>query len=522
MQRISPSKPIERDNKNRRSPDAFAERLLREVEGRIPYLEESRAYLENAPLRRQDEIMENEAADFSGISQLREMSRNPYARLIRSSTTDKLGIRGFRTAEARGESGDKLAEEIFNRDDMGVNAQEAMDLACGYRNAYLHVDPFTKRQSILPPTNAAVISDASGEPAVGLFVAYNRLLDKEVLTLYMREVNDDTGTVEGPVHRYVATRDQEEDYGSYPSSKPMFNDLRVTTRDTEVPLDSSFGQRWVWWKMDKVTTTERVPITPLRNKDGKSEFEDFTDIIDRINHMIFQRVVIATLQGFRQRAVKGKLPKTDENGKNIDYDELFQAGPGTLWTLPDGVELWESAPPDFTSILAAVKDDTRDLGSQSYTPMDHLSDSANQSAEGAISRKESHLAKIEDRRKRFGSRWKRHLSILLEVNGEEKRADESSMEVIWQPLQMESLNQRVQAFASLRASGVAYKTALREAMAFTPTEIRQAVQESNAEKLLALTKPADAATPLQKQSFGVAGDDNGGGNANGGGNGRED
>ena len=39
----------------------------------------------------------------------------------------------------------------------------------------------------------------------------------------------------------------------------------------------------------------------------QNEFEDHFSIIDRINHMTLQRTVIATMQAFRQRGVKGNF-----------------------------------------------------------------------------------------------------------------------------------------------------------------------------------------------------------------------
>ena len=43
---------------------------------------------------------------------------------------------------------------------------------------------------------------------------------------------------------------------------------------------------------------------------------------------MLQRMTIATIQAFKQRAFKG-LPKTDpDTGEEIDYDSIFTADPG--------------------------------------------------------------------------------------------------------------------------------------------------------------------------------------------------
>jgi hypothetical protein len=77
-----------------------------------------------------------------------------------------------------------------------------------------------------------------------------------------------------------------------------------------------------------------VPVVPFVNEDGMAEFEPFIPQIDRINQQILQRMTIATIQAFKQRAFKG-LPKTDpDTGEVIDYDSIFVADPGAVWNIP--------------------------------------------------------------------------------------------------------------------------------------------------------------------------------------------
>lgn len=493
------------------SPDYMANEFFEELKDRITSISEFRAYLENAPLGNvHDEVLSDQ--EFPGIAQLRDMSKNNYAKLIVSATTDRLGIDGFRTASADDEYGDTEAAKYFEQDDMGTGAQEAMSLACGYRTSYLYVDPITKRQRVIPPTNGAIAYDVSGEVVSAVVMFRDRVLKRDVMHLFMRDIDDNSGEATGKPALYVATREVEP---SRVKLRSRFDTLKVTRKDSEIPLDGNIGSNWVWWKNVSVDI-ERIPVTGLKDKDGENEFESHSDVIDRLNHMIFQRVIIATMQSFRQRAVKGDFPEKDKNGEVIDYDEMFGTGPGALWMLPSNTEMWESTPPQFQDILSSVKDDTRDLASATYTPMSYFSDSANNSAEGAMLQRENYISKIADRRRRFGSRWKRHMSILFEVMGDKERSDETQIEPIWQPLQVESLNQRVQAFSTLVGSGVALKTAMRDALGFSPKQIKRAESEAMMQSFLqpALAPPSN--TPLERRQFG-AGGDNGGGTANGGG-----
>jgi hypothetical protein len=65
-----------------------------------------------------------------------------------------------------------------------------------------------------------------------------------------------------------------------------------------------------------------VPVVRFRNRRGVGEFESHIDLLGRINHQILQRMVIATMQAFRQRAIKN-APAEDEHGNEIDYDKLL-------------------------------------------------------------------------------------------------------------------------------------------------------------------------------------------------------
>lgn len=468
--------------------------LVNEILGREEELREQQAHIENFPLG--NEFEPTDETRFNGMEQLRDISRNNYARVVVDAVSSKCGVEGFRSGVDADEEGDAKIKELFDRDDMGFAMQDAVDLACTYRKAYLLVDPVSGHQKVISPNNAAVMMDAANEPVAAIVLTRDRALRRDTLRVYMRKVNQDTGLAEGRLYGFLAVREHGE---SGPFGEKT--GLKISGNDYEVPLTYSNLNDWTWWKSLDKLKTERVPVTVLKNKDNKSEFEDATDIISRINHMIWQRVIIATMQAFRQRAVKGNFRKTDDAGREIDYSKLFEPGPGSLWQLPEGAEMWESSTTDTQQFLSAVKDDEKALGAQTKTPMNHFSDSVNNSAEGAASQKEAYYDKIEDRRKRFGSRLRRHTSVLLEVNGEAERSKIEDLEVIWTPIESLSLTERTAAYASLRGNGLSTKTALREGMKMTPTQIQQALEEKTEDLLdQAVASAISGETPLAKSA----------------------
>lgn len=489
---ITPGAPVSSEE-DAATPDLLMSDLLQEILERYNDIEFLHSYLRNEPLGNEFELEEEKT--FTGLEQLRDMSRSNYARLVVSATTDRLGVLGFRTSVAADEFGDEVVRKAFDRDDMGVKAQEAMDLACGYRTCYLYVDPLTKRQRVVPPTNGAIITDAGGEVAAGLILFRDRFNQRDVAHLYIRMIHEETGEVVGSPRLFIATRDIEN------PTKYHSEDIRVTAYDSEVPLNYRIGHGWVWWRQKSVET-ERIPVTLLKNKNGLSEFEEHTPIIDRINHMIFQRLVIVTMQAFRQRAVKGNFDDIeDDMGGQVDFNEFFSPGPNQLWLLPPDAEMWESSTTEIQGILEATRSDVKDLASHTYTPISYLSDAVNMSAEAAGTQKENYVSKVTDRQRRFGARICRHISILLEVLGEKERSEISDLEVIWQPVSIASLTERSASAQSMKSAGFALSTIMRMAHGMTPQEISRAQSEIVDEQLTqTLAQSLNQQTPLQKSA----------------------
>jgi hypothetical protein len=192
---------------------------------------------------------------------------------------------------------------------------------------------------------------------------------------------------------------------------------------------------------------QEIPVDVLGNRDLVGEFELHTDLLDRINHIILQRVVIATLQAFRQRALKqsaqpgvNPLPKYDKEGKEIDYSDILESGPDAVWLLPPGADLWESAQTELTGILSAVKDDVLHLSAVTFTPMSMFTpDAATQTAEGAQLSREGLVFKVEDFQRRAQLPLARTIARAFRYMGDETRGDASQIAVQWMPADRPSL-----------------------------------------------------------------------------------
>jgi hypothetical protein len=270
----------------------------------------------------------------------------------------------------------------------------------------------------------------------------------------------------------------------------FYRELRKSGSDK--PITSISGG---WLRAgEEETGLEVVPFVPFLNRGGVGEFEPHTDVLDRINFDILQRLVITAMQAYRQRALKttgAGLPREDEDGNEIDYGEMFKPGPGSLWELPEGVDLWESSPSDITPLLMAAKDDIRDLGAVTRTPMPMLlPDGANQTAEGATGAREGLTFKVQDRIERAGASWNvvNGLALALE-RGASRPVD--GVETRWQPVERRSLQER--ADASTKAQDLPWRDRMTDIWGYSDERV----------DLMESSRAADALTASLANPFQV-------------------
>ena len=242
-----------------------------------------------------------------------------------------------------------------------------------------------------------------------------------------------------------------------------------------------------------------VPVVPFPNRDSLGggsvgEFEPHLPILDRINYTILNRLEIATLQAFRQRAIKGDLPQTDEQGNAIDYDHIFEAGPDALWMLPDGAEIWESGGVDLNPVRQAIRDDIQDLAAVTRTPLFYLTpDAANGSAEGASLMREGLVFKTKDRIVQASESWEQVMSLAFLFAGDTVRARRADMEVLWASPERLSLSER--ADAATKAQDLPWRTRMADIWQFSPQQIDRMEAERITDALLSdeLSPDVDAA-----------------------------
>lgn len=436
---------------------AFAA-LAKRLADRQPRLALLQSYVDGTP-----PLPEGASGLTRAYCDFQKKSRTNYAELIVEATRERMIPNGFTTSVDQDDDGDALAWDFWTANALGVGSADVHSDMLGLGDAYTIVgapDPQTGVPNITAESAFEVIT--RHDPARPRVVTV-------ALKIFTDEwTGDDNAYLFTPGQVLVAERPH---------------------RDGEALDDVS---SWTW-NVDRSSTFRQqvVPVVRFQNRRGMAEFETHLDLLNRVNLTILQRLVITAMQAYRQRAIKGDAPSHDSAGDVIDYNSLFQPGPGALWQLPAGLELWESEQTSFQDILASVKDDVRELAAVTRTPVGYLiPDGANQSAEGAAAMREGLVFKAEDRIARAQTSWEQTMSLAFLFAGDEARADLSKLRSLFRDPQRYSLAER--ADAATKALDLGVDRRLVDIWGYKPSDLPGFRAARAAEQLAtqALTPPA--------------------------------
>lgn len=426
------------------TPSAWLERLTKKLDARLPRINRLRSYTNgNAPLPEMDDATREAWRKFQKRARLNLGQR------IAAALSDRMVLNGVVVGEAESATA-SVASKVFGDTNFDVVVSDAILDAFEVSVAYLLVTEDDNQQPVV-----------TAEKAEDMYAVADPLrpwLAKVAVKTWRDEDDDSDHAVvwfEGT--RTAFRRDTVSEGG--------------TTHNRNYSED---------WEQDGEATSYdgEVPVYIIENRNGLGEFEPHTDVIDRIHYGILTRLVIMAAQAFRQRAIKGDLPDTDEDGNEYDWSAVFTPAPGALWELPEGIDIWESQITDLQPLLMGQKDDLRDLSGVTATPIAALvPDGANQTAEGAAFQKESIVFKANDRIRRFNpalrAAWLRVMAIL--------GVEEVTVRFQWQPTDQISATERYAAAKMAKDSGEPWTSIARNILGYTDAQVRQAIRDKAAE-----------------------------------------
>lgn len=404
---------------------------------------------------------------------LMSMSRTNFAELIVEPVRERMIPVGFRTGAEGDELGDKEAWRIWQANSLDADSSLVHRASLALGISHVIVGP------VDPDIGAPVITPEDPREVV---VETDPIRRRKVIAA-LKVYADETA---GAQYAYL-----------YLPGVVIRAARDLPTMGGELSMDLTGFE---WDRPADVLPANVVPVVPFPNRDSLGggsvgEFEPHLPIIDRINYTILNRLEIATLQAFRQRALKGNMPMTDEQGNDIDYDHLFESGPDALWMLPEGVDIWESGGVDLGPIRSAIRDDIQDLAAVTRTPLFYLTpDAANGSAEGASLMREGLIFKTKDRIVQASESWEQVMSIAFRFSGDLDRAQRGDMEVLWAPPERLSLSER--ADAASKAQDLPWRTRMSDIWQFSPQQIDRMEAERAMDVLVSMTDDADVDAAL--------------------------
>lgn len=415
------------------TPDEWLYRLALQMDDRRSRIDTLRSYMDgNAPLPEGAENCREAYQKFQ------RKARTNFGELVVDAVAERMCPIGFQVAGADS----KEAWAIWKRNRMRVKSFDLFRDMLGLSAGYLMLSPSSSRGTIITqerPEQAITESDPTLPEVVraGLKIYRDGPLKHDFAFLHLP----------GMVFRFK--RPAMDDNG-------LFKQLPYATTGWELVTAEPSGLSF-------------VPMYPFENRERRGEFETHLDVLDRINWGILQRLVITAMQAYRQRGFKGDLPTEDGEGNEIDYKNMFKPGPGQLWQIPEGIDIWESQIGDLTQILSGAKDDIRDLAAVTRTPMSSfVPDGANQTAEGAAFAKEGLIFKTGDRAARADSSLAAAIGGALAIEAGES-APVTDVETLWAPFEMRSLAEK--ADASTKAQDLPWRTRMIEVWGFSVEQV---------------------------------------------------
>lgn len=489
------------------SPGWWMQMLWRQLSAEQPRLKR----LDNYRKGQADVVLGSERLQ-SAYYRFQNMSRSNFADLIVCAMTNRMAVRSIRTAAAGDDNGDQAAWRIWKANALDVWQTDLYRTMGTFGVAYAAVGTPTE------PDGEPVITIEDPRQTITVQDPLRPWVSIAAFKLYHDpQAQMDYAILWLPGEKWTARRSRKARTSGGPNAgKP--GPIPVTFSAAAFDLlpvgeiGDDGGMIWAAQQPDgclditgfaddydgavsEQYEVSDVPVVRYGNRDGVGEFELHTDLLDRIAHVTLQQMVIATLQAFKQRAIEitdaEDLPDEDENGNQINYDEVFEADPGALWRLPAGAKIWESGQVDLSGIMNASKDWVLHLAACTQTPFPMFSpDSANQSANGASLYREGLTFKVEDRCRIVGAGHAQVLAIAFKLKGDDTRSNPADIIVDWDPADRYSILEMAQADAQ-SSLPLAQKAARIYGM--TPADVKitltQASQEAFLTAALAPKKP---------------------------------
>jgi hypothetical protein len=415
---------------------------------------------------------------------LQAMARSNFVNLVAETVLERLKVVGFRSGASGTDDVDRQAWGWWQANSLDANAGLVHRAAVVMGRAYVIVNdnPRTPGSPLVTGEDPRqVIHESSPENRhevrAALKTFYDDVEGADLAVLYLPDA----------LYYYRSTR---------PVAK-MANPWQPDCWEVDTTKD---------WAPDGTARNVlgEVPVVPFINRPDLSgnclgEFEDNTDIQDRINVTMLDRMVISAMQAYRQRYATGiDLEDADGNAQSE-----FDPGADLLWVVPDDkAKFGEFSPADLQPLIGAIESDIQHLAAITRTPPHYLIGAVVNVSGDALAAAETGLvSKVIERQVEYGEAWEAVYRLAGKVQGQQVPPD---CEVIWRDPEFRTLTELASASVQLMSAGVPWRT--RMAMLDkSPQEIdRMEVERAHDAMLAASLAPLPVSEGGEVGSRGVA------------------
>jgi hypothetical protein len=454
------------------TPGWWLKQLQAKIEDRqVRYRELTRYDIGDHPLPEGDERCRPMFQSFQ------RKARSNYVSLVIEAVLERLKIVGFRTGADNTDDADKEAWRIWQANRMDARAPLVHRAMLVTSHAYVMVgkskDPNRAVAPIITPESprqVAVETDPLDQltTLAGVKICQDKRLDATVAVLGLPD--------------FIYTFIKPNTGGDW----QLKGDRQPNTANV-VPFVEFVNRPQLDHADVTILGTGRYVRGAIGH--GLSEMASVVDIQDRINDTILNRLVIAKVQAYRQRWVKG-IKTEDESGQPIDLP--FIPGVDMLWAVEDiDAQFGDFQVTNLGPIMKAVEADIRDLAAISRTPPHYLLSELSNVSGDALNQSETGLSmKAWERIGTTSDSWEQVMSIAGIHAGHEALSAPDS-ETLWKDPEARTRAELADAAVKERAAGVTWRFAMQR-IGFSPPEIDRMDAERQAEQLMAAVTAAQA------------------------------
>lgn len=392
-----------------------------------------------------------------------QMTRSNYMGLVVDATAERLAVEGFRFGDDA--NADKDTWRIYQANNLDADSDMAWLEALITKVSYFHVAPNVKDSKTphiwVEHPSQAIVEHTPGtnrrQRAASLKVWDDDWTQEIHATLQL----DADG---GRIYKFKAPRNKS---GSVPLSPQWV--------EREVAGEQPNGQRM---NPLKVVSMVEVPNNPRLLQGGMSELYDLTDIQDRVNKTLFDRLQTQEFGVDPQKWAKA-FPNEDADG-NPNVIEFGRNRMVTTDVAETAFGNFAVAPLDPYS--NAKREDVKDIASRSRTPAQYLlGEMSNVNGETLKASESGLISKVRQRQRPFGEAIEETMRIARRAAGLSSAGD-AQMETLWKDPQYRTEGERTDAIVKRLQSRIASLRQSREDYGYSATEIER-LESDDAEEM---------------------------------------